>query len=53
MLEGKTVNMRLMEPEDLSIISDWMNNISYMEEPVEPLFTQRELEEFYNRPGAQ
>ena len=51
MLEGKTVNMRLIEPKDLSIVSEWVNNISFIGEMRQD--TRRELEEYYNRPGSQ
>lgn len=53
MLEGKTVNIRLIEPTDLPIVFEWINTITCLDEQVEPIRTQREFEESYNRPGTQ
>ena len=51
MLEGKTVNLRIMEKEDLPLISEWFNNPEYggEYEPLEQI-TMKELEKWHDGP---
>jgi len=51
MLEGKTVNLRIMEKEDLPLISEWFNDPEYggEYEPLEQI-TLKELEKWYDSP---
>jgi RimJ/RimL family protein N-acetyltransferase len=50
-LEGKTVNLRIMEKEDLPLISEWFNNPEYggEYEPLEQI-TMKELEKWHDGP---
>jgi len=45
LLEGKTVNLRIMEKEDLPLVKEWFNNPNYDGE-YEPLeqATTKEIE---------
>ena len=44
MLEGKNVNLRIMEKEDLSLVQEWMNNREFMGEFLPPTqYTKAEL----------
>jgi len=49
LLEGKTVNLRIMEREDLAVLREWDNNSEFMGE-YEPLRqeTKTELEKTYD-----
>ncbi len=49
MLEGINVNLRAMEPEDISLISDWLNNVDFQGRYT-PLI-QRSKEEMKKRFG--
>jgi len=51
MLQGKNVNLRIMEKEDLPLISEWFNDPEYGSE-YEPLeqITIKELEKWYDGP---
>ena len=44
MLEGKNVNLRIVEREDLPLAHEWMNNPEFMGEFIAPI--QRTREEF-------
>jgi ribosomal-protein-alanine N-acetyltransferase len=50
MLDGKTVNLRIMEKEDLSIVKEWDNDVGIMGE-YEPIIqeTKADLEQQYNK----
>ncbi len=49
MLEGKTVNLRIMEKEDLPILLEWVNNPEFMGEYAElKQETKAELEKAYD-----
>ena len=50
MLEGKAVNLRIMEKEDLSIVKEWDNDIGIMGE-YEPIVqeTKADLEKQYDK----
>jgi hypothetical protein len=50
-LEGKNVNLRIMEREDLPLVSEWFNNPEYggEYEPLEQI-TMKELEKWYDNP---
>ena len=52
MLEGKSVNLRLMEKEELHILADWLNDPKYMgiHETQE---TVEDLEKSFSRSGSQ
>jgi RimJ/RimL family protein N-acetyltransferase len=51
LLEGKNVNLRIMEKEDLGLVSEWFNNPEYggEYEPLEQV-TMKELEKWYDGP---
>lgn len=48
MLEGKTVNLRVVEKEDLNLLLDWFNNPEIAGR-YEPLDSQQSRQEFENR----
>lgn len=56
LLEGKSVNLRVMEKEDLQLVLEWINNPAFGGE-YEPLeqSSMQELEKWYDnpRPGEQ
>ena len=48
MLEGRTVNLRVMEKEDFSLYADWMNNPEFWGEYFSPIQrTKVEMEKFF------
>jgi ribosomal-protein-alanine N-acetyltransferase len=47
MLEGKIINLRAMEPEDISLVSEWLNNLEFQGQYT-PLI-QRSKTEFFKR----
>ena len=48
MLEGKTVNLRVMEKEDLPQITEWFNNTEFLGEYMGPFAVRRaEMEQFF------
>jgi len=51
LLEGKNVNLRIMEKEDLPIILEWTNDLELRGEyePIEQM-GMKELEEWYDKP---
>jgi ribosomal-protein-alanine N-acetyltransferase len=51
LLEGKNVNLRIMEKEDLPLISEWFNSPDYggEYEPLEQV-TLKEMEKWYDGP---
>ena len=49
MLKGININLRALEPEDISLISDWLNNIDFQGRYT-PLI-QRSKEEMKKRFG--
>ncbi len=53
MLEGKTVNLRVMEKEDLNLFLDWSNNpeIAGRYEPLDPQQSRQEFENRYDKLG--
>ena len=51
MLEGNTVNLRLITSEDLPILVEWLNDPLFLGEMRQD--TQRDIEGYYNRPGYQ
>lgn len=52
MLVGKTVNLRLMEKEELHILAEWLNNPEFMGE-YETQETIADLEKSFSRPDSQ
>lgn len=53
MLEGKNVNLRIMEKEDLPFLQEWLNNPKFMGEFLAPIQrTRTELEKFESSPFA-
>ncbi len=52
MLVGKTVNLRLLEREELHLLADWINDPAFMSE-YESQETVAELEKSFSRPGSQ
>ena len=51
MLEGKNVNLRIMEKEDLTLLQEWMNNPEFMGEFQPPTQrTKAELEKMESSP---
>jgi RimJ/RimL family protein N-acetyltransferase len=50
LLEGKNVNLRIMEKEDFPLLLEWFNN-SQFEGEFEPLDPQRSKKEFEDRYG--
>jgi len=53
LLEGKTVNLRIMEKEDLPLFQDWINNPQFMGEFMAPTQrTRAEFEKFESSPFA-
>jgi RimJ/RimL family protein N-acetyltransferase len=51
LLEGKNVNLRIMEKEDLPLLQEWMNNPEFMGEFIPPTQRSREeLEKFESSP---
>jgi len=54
LLEGKNVNLRIMEKEDLPLFQEWINDPECMGEFMAPIQrTLTELEKFENSPFAQ
>jgi RimJ/RimL family protein N-acetyltransferase len=52
MLEGKTVNLRVIEKEDLPLLIEWVNNPQTDEfEPLDPQRSKKELEDRYDKRG--
>lgn len=52
MLEGKTVNLRVIEKEDLPLLIEWVNNPQTDEfEPLDPQLSKKELEDRYDKRG--
>ena len=53
MLEGKTVNLRIVEKEDLPLLLDWFNTpgIEGEYEPLDPQRSKKEFEDRYDKPG--
>ena len=52
MLEGKNVNLRVIEKEDLPLLIEWVNNPQTDEfEPLDPQLTKKELEDRYDKRG--
>ncbi len=52
MLEGKNVNLRLMEKEELHILADWLNDHRFMGE-YESQESSKDLEMSFSRIGSQ
>ena len=52
LLLGKTVNLRLMEKEELHILADWLNDPRFMGE-YESQESIRDLEKSFERAGSQ
>ena len=51
LLEGKNVNLRIMEKEDLPLLQEWMNNPEFMGEFQPPIqWSRAELEKFGSSP---
>jgi RimJ/RimL family protein N-acetyltransferase len=50
MLEGKTVNLRIMEKEDLTLVKEWVNDVDFTGE-FEPVLqeTKTSLEQQYDK----
>ena len=53
MLEGKIVNLRVVEKEDLPLLLDWFNNpeIAGRYEPLDPQQSKKEFENRYDKLG--
>ena len=52
MLEGRTVNLRVIEKEDLPLLIEWVNNPQTDEfEPLDPQLSKKELEDRYDKRG--
>ena len=52
MLEGKTVNLRVLEKEDLSLLTEWLNNPKLGGEYFSPdQFSKTEMEEAFSEPS--
>jgi RimJ/RimL family protein N-acetyltransferase len=51
LLEGNKINLRLVEPEQLPILVEWFNDVSFLGETRQD--TRRDIEGYYNRPGYQ
>jgi RimJ/RimL family protein N-acetyltransferase len=52
LLEGKNVNLRVIEKEDLPLLVEWVNNPQTDEfEPLEPQRSKKELEDRYDKRG--
>jgi RimJ/RimL family protein N-acetyltransferase len=51
LLEGKTVNLRVVEKEDLPLLLDWLNNpeIAGRYEPLDPQQSKKEFENRYDK----
>jgi hypothetical protein len=53
LLEGKNVNLRIWEKEDLKLVMEWTNNPDFFGEFVQFMQMSRpELEKFYDRTRA-
>ena len=53
MLEGKTVNLRIMEREDLPLLNEWTNNAEFLGEYFSPNQTSvTEREKAFSEPSA-
>ena len=52
MLEGKTVNLRVVEKEDLPLFAEWLNDPKFIGE-YESQETVADLEKSYSRSGSQ
>ena len=55
MLEGKTVNLRVVEREDLPLISEWFNSPDFMGryEPLEAQESRTDVEKRYEKLGSE
>jgi RimJ/RimL family protein N-acetyltransferase len=52
MLEGKTVNLRVIEKEDLPLLIEWVNNPQTDEfSPLDPQLSKKEFEDRYDKRG--
>ena len=52
MLEGKNVNLRVIEKEDLPLLIEWVNNPQTDEfSPLDPQLSKKELEDRYDKRG--
>jgi RimJ/RimL family protein N-acetyltransferase len=53
LLEGKKVNLRVVEKEDLSLLLDWFNSpeVAGMYEPLDPQQSKKEFENRYDKLG--
>jgi hypothetical protein len=53
LLEGKTVNLRVVEKEDLNLLLDWFNNpeIAGRYKPLDPQQSRQEFENRYDKLG--
>ncbi len=53
MLQGKNVNLRIVEKEDLPLLLEWFNNpeIAGRYEPLDPQQSKKEFEERYDKLG--
>ena len=54
MLEGKNVNLRIVEKEDLSLVAEWENNLDFIGEcnPLRQL-SKGEIEKNYDKLGSE
>jgi RimJ/RimL family protein N-acetyltransferase len=54
LLEGKLVNLRLVEKEDLPLVAEWKNNLDYIGEynPIRQL-SKGEIEKNYDKLGSE
>jgi RimJ/RimL family protein N-acetyltransferase len=54
LLEGKNVNLRVAEKEDLSLASEWVNNLEFWGEyQFIPQQSRGQLEKMYNNMGSE
>ena len=54
MLEGKNVNLRIVEKEDLPLLLEWFNNreMAGEHEPLDPQQSKKEFEDRYDKLGS-
>ena len=50
MLEGKTVNLRIVEREDLALVAEWFNNLEFngKYDPLDPQLSRAEVEKKFS-----
>ena len=55
MLEGKNVNLRVVEKEDLPLVADWFNNPKFggRYDPLDAQESRMEIEKKYDKLGSE